>query len=216
VNHLRLALHGQYFQSSGFLVTGDENSRMNGNFSFGFTPHKYVEIFGAILTSSNRNTRTNSFEPPRRDPELIKSFGDLVLGPKVILPVARGMTAGFELGLRFLLVDLGPSVSPSSTSMWIGPLYSFDLRKVSVAPLRLHAAASFYIDNSDNLINFSDPTISKYTEDGRDLRLRHREDALPLRAGFDVPLEERTAPCRSRSSASITPRSSRPPRTRRS
>src|SRR5678815_3364411 len=114
VNHLRLALHGQYFQSSGFLVTGDENSRMNGNFSFGFTPHKYVEIFGAMLTSSNRNTRTNSFEPPRRDPELIKSFGDLVLGPKVILPVARGMTAGFELGLRFLSSSSDLSVSPSS------------------------------------------------------------------------------------------------------
>src|SRR5262245_7059546 len=56
LNHLRLALHGQYFTSSGFLVQGDDNSRMNGNFSFGFTPHQYVEIFGAMLTSSNRNT----------------------------------------------------------------------------------------------------------------------------------------------------------------
>ena len=34
VNHLRLALHFDYFKSSGFLVSGDENSRLDGSFSF--------------------------------------------------------------------------------------------------------------------------------------------------------------------------------------
>src|SRR5450432_1643031 len=103
-NHLRLGLHFDYFKSSGFLVGGpldtDENSRVDGSFSFGYTPHQYLELFGAMLTSSNRNVRSAMGEPPRRDPELIKSFGDLVLGGKTALPVARGMTFGFELGFR--------------------------------------------------------------------------------------------------------------------
>src|SRR5450432_4214958 len=100
VNHLRLGLHFDYFKSAGFLVGGDENSRVDGSFSFGYTPHQYLELFGAMLTSSNRNVRSALGEPPRRDPELIKSFGDLVLGGKTALPVARGMTFGFELGFR--------------------------------------------------------------------------------------------------------------------
>src|SRR5450432_3977252 len=57
VNHLRLALHFDYFKSSKFLIgspDNDENSRVQGSLSFGYTPQEYVELFGAMLTSSNR------------------------------------------------------------------------------------------------------------------------------------------------------------------
>src|SRR5262249_16707150 len=52
--HLRLGLHGQYFSSSGFLVqemdgSTDTNTRFGGSFTFGFTPHESIELFGAIL-----------------------------------------------------------------------------------------------------------------------------------------------------------------------
>jgi hypothetical protein len=105
VGHLRLSLHGQYFQARRFLVEGsdfmgDLNTRLAGTFNFGFTPHESIELFGAILTSSNRNERAP--EPDRRDPELIKSFGDLILGGKAVVPVRRGFTAGAELGVSFL------------------------------------------------------------------------------------------------------------------
>src|SRR5450432_3370162 len=53
VDHLRLALHGQFFRASDFLVQDDEKTRLSGNFSFGFTPHPNIELFGALLTSSN-------------------------------------------------------------------------------------------------------------------------------------------------------------------
>ena len=93
--HLRFGLHGQYFRSSGFLVGGendttDTNTRFGGAFTFGFTPHQSIELYGAITSSSNRNERTS--EPGRTDPELIKSFGDLVLGGKAVAPVARAST----------------------------------------------------------------------------------------------------------------------------
>src|SRR6185436_1220933 len=97
VGHLRFGLHGQFFRSTGFLVEGDNgtqdtNTRFGGTFTFGFTPHEAIELYGAIMSSSNRNERES--EVGRRDPVLIKSFGDLVLGGKAVLPVARGFTAG--------------------------------------------------------------------------------------------------------------------------
>jgi outer membrane protein OmpA-like peptidoglycan-associated protein len=195
VNHLRLALHGSFFSTSNFLVKGDSDSRVNGNFSFGYTPHEYVEIFGAILTSSNRNHRNSAGETPaRRDPELIKSFGDLVLGPKIAVPISRGMNLGFELGFRFLSSISDLSVSPSSTSIWFGPVYSVDLRPLSGTPLRFHANANFYVDNSDNLINFNDPTISKFTKEVASFAYDISGNRLRFGVGFDVPLERPTAP----------------------
>jgi len=194
VNHLRLALHFDYFKSSGFLVSGDQNSRLDGSFSFGYTPHQYLELFGAMLTSSNRNERSAAGEPPRRDPELIKSFGDLVLGAKTAVPVARGMTVGFELGFRFLSSISDLAVSPSSTSLWLGPLYTLDLRPISGAPLRFHASANFYVDNSKNLIDFSDSTISPFTREVASFAYGIAQSRFRFGLGVDVPFEQRTAP----------------------
>jgi outer membrane protein OmpA-like peptidoglycan-associated protein len=193
-NHLRLALHGEYFKSSSFLVDKDVNSRMNGSFTFGYTPHPNLELFGALLTSSNRNHRTNPAETGRRDPELIKSFGDLVLGSKAALPVARGLTIGFELGLRFLSSISDLSVSPSSTSLWLGPLFTLDLRPINNTPLRFHAAANFYVDNSNNLIDFSDPTITIFTREVAMFAYGIAANRVRFALGIDVPLEKLTAP----------------------
>ncbi|HTA20711.1 MAG TPA: hypothetical protein VK989_15565, partial [Polyangia bacterium] len=193
-NHLRLGLHFDWFKSAGFLVAGDEDTRVDGTFTFGYTPHKYIELFGALLTSSNRNERSGIGEPPRRDPELIKSFGDLVLGGKTAVPVARGMTVGFELGFRFLSSISDLSVSPSSTSLWLGPLYMLDLRPLNGAPVRFHASANFYVDNSHNLIDFSDPTISIYTREVASFAYGIADSRFRLGAGVDFPLEARTAP----------------------
>ena len=156
-NHLRLALHGEYFSTSDFLINHDSNSRLQGGFTFGFTPHRNVEIFGALLTSSNRNHRLS--EPGRRDPELMKSFGDLVVGSKGVYPVARGTTVGFELGFKLLSSISDMSFSASSTSVWFGPLLTTDLRKVAQLPIRVHANANYYVDNSKNLHDFRDEIL---------------------------------------------------------
>jgi outer membrane protein OmpA-like peptidoglycan-associated protein len=190
VNHLRLGLHGQWFKSSDFLIRGDANTRVDGTLTFGFTPHRYVEIFGALLTSSNRNQRTN--EAGRRDPELIKSFGDLVLGPKVSVPVAAGSTLGFELGLRFLSSISDLSFSPSSTSVWVGPIYTLDLRRVAEVPLRFHANANYYVDNSGNLFDFSNTTI--YTREVAMFAYGIAASRMRFAIGVDAPLEKLTAP----------------------
>jgi outer membrane protein OmpA-like peptidoglycan-associated protein len=189
-NHLRVALHGEFFSSSDFLIQGDDNSRLQGGFTFGFTPHRNVEIFGAMLTSSNRNRRNRALEAGARDPELIKSFGDLVLGPKVAMPLSRGVNLGFEAGLKFLSSISDLSFSPSSTSLWLGPLLSLDLRPISNVPLRFHVNANYYVDNSDNLHDFSDVPI----ETKEVAMFAYGIAASRFRAGLgiDAPLEKLT------------------------
>lgn len=190
VNHLRLALHGQFFRDSDFLVRGDTDTRLDGVLSFGFTPLPNLEAFGAVLTSSNRNTRP--FEDSRRDPELIKSFGDLVLGAKAILPLARGHVAGVELGFRFLSSISDLSFSPGSTSLWIGPLYSMDLRQIADVPLRFHANASFYLDNSKGLIDLEGTTQT--THEVAMFAYGMAGSRFRFAVGADAPLEKLTAP----------------------
>ncbi len=195
LGHLRLGLHGQFFQSSGFLVEGpnntvDTNTRFGGNFTFGFTPHESVELFGGITSSSNRNERTS--EPGRTDPELIKSFGDLILGGKAVAPVGRGFSAGAELGFRFLSGISDLSVSPSSTSLWIGPVATIDLRQLARAPIRFHANVNYYLDNSSNLYDFSNRTIQ--TREVAMFAYGIAASRLRVGLGMDAPLERYTGP----------------------
>jgi outer membrane protein OmpA-like peptidoglycan-associated protein len=190
VNHLRLGLHGQFFHASDFLVQDDSDTRLSGNFSFGFTPHEYIEFFGALLTSSNRNERPP--ETDRRDPVLIKSFGDLILGGKGIYPVAPGFTIGGELGFLFLSAISDLAISPSSTSFWIGPLATYDFRPSYGVPLRLHANLSFYLDNSKNLFDFTGTTI--FTREVAMFAYGIADSRFRFALGVDTPLEQLTAP----------------------
>ena len=191
--HLRFGLHGQYFRSSGFLVGGendttDTNTRFAGAFTFGFTPHQSIELYGAITSSSNRNERTS--EPGRTDPELIKSFGDLVLGGKAVAPVRPGFNAGAELGFRFLSGISDLSVSPSSTSLWIGPVATVDLRQLARAPVRFHANVNYYLDNSSNLYNFNGRT--QPTREVAMFAYGIAASRLRFGLGVDAPLERYT------------------------
>ena len=158
LHQLRLGLHGEFFGASDFLVRGDTDRRLQGAFVFGYTLHPSVELFGALLNSSNRNTRDRTAAD--RDPELIKSFGDLVIGAKGVHTLSPGVTMGVELGLKFLSGVSNLAISPSSTSWWLGPLLTVDLRRLpSAVPLRLHTAVSFFGDNSSNLHPLSGVTL---------------------------------------------------------
>jgi outer membrane protein OmpA-like peptidoglycan-associated protein len=159
VQGVRLGLHGQYFKSSGFLVEGDTNSRFGGSLSFGYTPHRYVDLFGAFLASSNRNQRDPN-EIGRSDPEVLRSLGDLALGGKGVFPIAPGFAAGPELGLIFLSGVSDLSFSPSSTSVWLGGVASLDLGARTRVPLRFHVNANYLVDNSSNLYDFTGSSLA--------------------------------------------------------
>jgi len=190
VGHLRVGLHGQVFQSSGFLLPGDTNTRFSGAFTFGFTPHQSVELFGAITSSSNRNSRAD--EPGRTDPELIKSFGDLILGGKGVAPLAPGLTAGGELGFRFLSGISDLSLSPSSTSLWVGPVGTLDLGPLADVPLRFHVNLNYYLDNSSNLYDFTGRTDT--TTEVAMFAYGIGGSRMRMALGVDAPLEKYTGP----------------------
>ena len=154
VHQLRVGLHAEYFSASDFLVGGDSDQRLRGELAVGFTPHRRIELFGALLDSSNRNARTRTTAD--RDPELLKSYGDLVLGAKGVYPLSPAATLGFELGLKFLAGVSDLALSPSSTSLWVGPVLTYDLRNTQEnVPVRVHAGVNYYLDNSSNLRDLS-------------------------------------------------------------
>ncbi len=190
VDHLRLALHLQLFHASDFLVQDDSDTRLSSNFSFGFTPHEYIELFGSLLTSSNRNERPA--EPNRLDPVLIRSFGDLNLGGKGVFPVTPGLNVGGELGLLFLSAVSDLAISPSSTSLWIGPLATYDFRPAYGIPLRLHANFNYYLDNSKNLYDFTGKTV--FTREVAMFAYGIADSRFRIALGVDTPLEQLTAP----------------------
>ena len=54
---LRLGLTGEFSSNEDFLVRGSRNRRLAGTLAVGVTVARRVEVFGAMLASSNRNDR---------------------------------------------------------------------------------------------------------------------------------------------------------------
>jgi len=154
--HLRVGVHGEFFASDGFLVVGDRDTELLTALALGFTPMRYLELFAGVTMSSNRNERPAELD--RTDPEVIKAWGDLRFGSKVAVPVGTGTSAGLELGLRLPPSTSNFSFAPSATSLWVGPLFSMDLRRLADVPLRFHASLSYYLDNSQKAVSNLDAT----------------------------------------------------------
>ncbi len=216
VGQLRLGLHGEFFSASNVLVQGqettaqnqivstsDKDTRLQGALTFGITPIQHWEIFGAVLGSANRNRRlcgpdpttgtgeVCTPEPNRTDPELIKTFGDLILGTKLAYPVAPGFSAGGEFGLRMLSSITGLSFSPSSTSVWLNAIGTYDLKPATQnVPLRLHLNVGYYIDNSGNVVDYNAANTSAVSRYVSRFAYGISEDRFRLALGADAPFEE--------------------------
>jgi outer membrane protein OmpA-like peptidoglycan-associated protein len=208
VGQFRLGLHGEYFKSNNFLIqsdspkASDKNTRLQGALTFGITPVNYLEIFGAVLGSANRNKRlcfTDSGtggercepEANRTDPELIKSFGDLILGAKVAYPVAPGFSAGGELGIRMMSSISGISFSPDSTSLWVNAIGSYDLKPATEnVPVRFHANVGYYVDNSDNLVNYETNKTSAFSRYVSRFAYGISQNRFRAALGVDAPFDE--------------------------
>jgi outer membrane protein OmpA-like peptidoglycan-associated protein len=209
VGQLRLGLHGEFFTGSNVFVQrvsppgGDRDTRLQGALSFGITPLNYLEIFGAILASENRNHRlcgTNASgqdecvpEANRTDPDVIKSFGDLILGVKLAYPVATGFSAGAEIGIRMMSSITGISFSPDSTSLWLSALATYDLKPaLPTFPLRFHLNIGYYVDNSGNLQNYDAAKTSAVSRYVSKFAYGISEDRFRLALGADAPFSELT------------------------
>jgi outer membrane protein OmpA-like peptidoglycan-associated protein len=210
VGQLRLSLHGEYFTGSNLLVEdkdggrSDRDTRLQGALTFGLTPIEHLEIFGAVLGSANRNRRlcgpdpvtgaeTCSAEANRTDPELIKSFGDLILGAKVAYPLAPGFSGGAELGIRMMSSITGISFSPDSTSAWLNAIGTYDLKPATEnVPLRFHLNLGYYIDRSDHLVDYTTNSTSAFSRYVSKFAYGISQSRLRLALGVDAPFDEVT------------------------
>jgi outer membrane protein OmpA-like peptidoglycan-associated protein len=197
---LRLGLHGEYFKSTKMLVEnsdltdgGDTNTRFQGALTFGLTPLEFMEVFGAVLASGNRNTRvcvTNTSCPSeigRTDPEIIKAFGDLVLGTKLAYGLPSGFSFGGELGLRFMSSVGGLTFSGDSTSVWITALASWNFQALEPRlPLRAHLNVGMYFDNSYKTPPYL-PSTTLYSRYVSAFAYGLGKDRVRLALGLDAP-----------------------------
>ena len=207
VSQFRLSLHGEYFTGNNFLVqsdnppASDRDTRLQGALTFGITPIEHLEIFGAVLGSANRNRRlcsTNASgaevctsELSRTDPELIKSFGDLLLGAKLAYPLAPGFSGGAELGIRMMSSITGISFSPDSTSAWLNAIGTYDLKPVTGnVPVRLHLNFGYYKDNSGNLVDYSVNNTSPFSRYVSRFAYGMSGSRLRMALGADAPFDE--------------------------
>jgi len=216
VGQLRLALHGEFFKGSNFLAQqnataaspagGDQDTRLQGALTVGLTPIDHLELFAAVLGSSNRNDRFCSTNWPnhqgvdtciseggRTDPNLIKSFGDLILGAKSSYAVAPGLVLGGQFGLRFMSSIGGISFAGDSTSYWLDGIGTYDLKAVTGnVPVRFHLNIGYYVDNSGNLVDYNagpvpTPVLSRYVSE---FAYGISESRFRLALGADAPFSD--------------------------
>jgi outer membrane protein OmpA-like peptidoglycan-associated protein len=181
---------------------GDRDTRLQGALSFGITPVDHFEIFGAVLGSANRNRRLCWNDPAsgaekcqseanRTDPELIKSFGDLVFGLKASYPVAPGLLAGGEVGIRMMSSITGISFSGDSTSYWLNAIGTYDLKQVVESlPLRFHLNLGYYVDNSGHLVDYNTSQTSAFSRYVSRFAYGMSTSRFRMALGADAPFAE--------------------------
>jgi outer membrane protein OmpA-like peptidoglycan-associated protein len=208
---LRLGLHGEYFKTDRMLIEdsgmtngGDTNTRLQGALTFGLTPLEFMEIFGAVLGSGNRNTRCSASNKTkcvsaeldqygndtRSDPEVIKAFGDLILGTKLAYALPSGLSIGGELGFRLMSSVGGLSFSGNSTSVWLTALASWNFQALQPQlPLRAHLNLGMYFDNSYNLPLY-DANTTLYSRYVSSFAYGLGKDRFRLALGLDAPVAD--------------------------
>ena len=185
-HHLRLGIHGEYFRGKDFLIAGDADQRLSGGLVVGYTLRRDLELFGALLNSSNRNQRQRA--PEDRDPEVIKTFGDLVLGGKWSHPLSLGGDVGVEVAAQVPGRCFRAGVFSQLHVLVGGTAFHVRLASAVGVPLRFHAGASFYADNSSNLHRLSGVTPA--TKEAAMFGYGMGPSRLRFALAVEVPLEK--------------------------
>ncbi len=156
---LSLQFTGQVSSGRSVIVRGDRNLNLGGTLALAYGLLPQLELFGSFSGASNRNRRvcTGSVcesEPGRVDPEIIRAFGDLVVGAKLAHQVDAATRLALYSSVRFMSSTDNVFVDLGATSLALGGAGSWDLSQSQQWPIRLHANLGYFIDNSGNLQNY--------------------------------------------------------------
>src|SRR5690606_31667133 len=102
---VRMRLHTDFFVKNDFFCCegggdGDRHARLRGAVNLGFTFTEWTEVYFAINSSSNRNTRNQG---ARQDPPTTFALGDMQFGVKGAYRFLNGgVGVGGQVGLGLL------------------------------------------------------------------------------------------------------------------
>ena len=181
----RLALRGEFFSSSDFLVAGDTHTRFTGTLALSYLPWRFLEFFATLRSQSNENERV---DPTRVDDGVILALGDLGLGAKFQRAIHPAITIGANVNVLMLNSVGGVSFDLDATSVYAGGIGSFDLGRWIGFPLLAHANVGYFVDNSDNLADFVGyPLASLQVEK---FSLGMNKSRFQFKAGLEAPLRQ--------------------------
>jgi OmpA-OmpF porin, OOP family len=154
--HFRVSLGAQLLKQDSLIVSsgaggaGDSDQRFLGDLVVDYTPWKHLELYLAILNSTNQNTR-GEVAPARRDPVEILVLGNVAFGVKGRLLVKSWVELGLHVGLKLINSSSSPGIEGDATSFTSDLIASFDLRRAAATakvPLRFHINVGYFVDNS--------------------------------------------------------------------
>jgi hypothetical protein len=178
-NEVRLALYGDFVRATSLLIFGDQDTRVRTTLSAGWTAGRHLELFGALQAWENREVAPGG--PPVAD-----RTGDAVAGVKAVASEGSTLAGGVDFGVGF---PFDRAAFPQSISAWSDALGTLDLRTFGV-PLRVHANAGFYLDNSGARVDF----VGLPTSARQRLMFANgiASSRVRLAVAVDAPLEGRT------------------------
>jgi hypothetical protein len=156
---VRMRLHTDFFVKNDFFCCegsedGDRHARMRGAVNLGFTFTKWTEVYFAINSSSNRNTRDQG---ARQDPPTVFALGDMNFGIKGAYRFLKGgVGVGGQVGLG--LIAGSERLRAARVNFDFAVIVGADLRYLTKkqVPVRITGNAGWTLDNSPKLVNWGD------------------------------------------------------------
>ncbi|WP_157595305.1 OmpA family protein [Plesiocystis pacifica] len=154
----RFRLHTDFFVKNDFFCCegggeGDRHARMRGAVNLGFTFTEWTEVYFAVNSSSNRNTRDQG---ARQDPPTVFALGDMQFGVKGAYGFKDGgIRLGGQLGLG--LIAGSERLRTDQVNFDIAAILGVDLRYLTdkEIPVRFTGNIGWTLDNSIKLTEWS-------------------------------------------------------------
>ncbi len=179
----RLHIGLGYSKASDWPLDGHDNTFVATDYTLAYTPIKYLEAFIGLRNTSNTNDGSK--------PAHIATQGDLTLGLKGGHFVTDVVGVGAAASIHFLGgIDGGGPVG-ASTSAELRALFTFDMHRSHVAPVRVLFDFSYYLENGEAIYDDQpeEPDIVQ------DFALQAgRYDRLILGFGLEGVIEPYAAP----------------------
>jgi hypothetical protein len=156
---VRMRLHTDFFVKNDFFCCegtedGDRHARLRGAVNLGFTFTKWTEVYFAINSSSNRNTRDQG---ARQDPPTVFALGDMNFGIKGAYRFLNGgLGLGGQVGMG--LIAGSERLRTARVNFDFAVILGADLRYLTKRefPMRITGNLGWTLDNSPKLVKWGD------------------------------------------------------------